>query len=280
MSKSIEIKDIKSYTENMSKGIDDKLFFLNKIKFRPDEEYLFVDFGCADGTMISAMYEIFEAHSLHAKFIGYDISEEMIRFAKSKFNFDTGKVLFTTDWEDVEIRMGLRPNKKKEKKTILILSSVIHEVLCYANCSQDIRDFWDRVLKSGFDYVCVRDMMLTLDADRKSDEDTEKAIRDNLAVGSRLKDFEERWGSIAKNENLIHFLLKYKWKINWDRELNENYLPKHLEYLMNQFKDEYNVTYLERFRVPYLEECWKNDFGIELTDYTHVKLIFEQKKLV
>ncbi|MGA1049083.1 MAG: hypothetical protein ACO3UU_13830, partial [Minisyncoccia bacterium] len=41
-----------------------------------------------------------------------------------------------------------------------------------------------------------------------------------------LISFEKVWGSIFKDyRNFIHFLLKYRYTDNWEREVNENYLP-------------------------------------------------------
>ena len=40
----------------------------------------------------------------------------------------------------------------------------------------------------------------------------------------------------------------------------------------------FNIKYLERFRVPYLDECFRKDFDIELEDNTHIKAIFEHKR--
>ena len=92
-----------------------------------------------------------------------------------------------------------------------------------------------------------------------------------------MRDFEYHWGSIRKMKNLVHYLLKYKWTINWKREVAENYFPITLEEFLKKFEQDFNLIYLERFRNPFLELHWQEDFGIKLDDYTHVKLIFQLK---
>ena len=52
-----------------------------------------------------------------------------------------------------------------------------------------------------------------------------------------LNDFENKWGSINNNyRTLLHWLLKYKYVINWSREVYENYLPITLEFLKNNWR--------------------------------------------
>jgi hypothetical protein len=38
----------------------------------------------------------------------------------------------------------------------------------------------------------------------------------------------------------------------------------------------YNLDYFERFRVPFLDKCIKEDIGIELDQCTHIKAIFSR----
>ena len=266
--------NIDSYNDSMRKAMKDKLFFLD---FVPERNCLFVDFGCADGSLITALYESKKYDD--SIYIGYDISSEMINLAKGKFNHQTNNVSFTTNWGDVLEKL----QDKQYKRKILILSSVIHEVYSYAKCESEIIGFWDKVLYSAFDYICVRDMMYSQDMNRSikssifSLDKSQKKLQEE-PLKSCLNQFEEYWGSINNVKNLIHFLLKYRWQINWERELNENYFPIEVTEFLDKFKEKYNTVYLERFRVPFLEECWSKDFGIKIDDYTHIKCIFEIKK--
>ena len=96
-----------------------------------------------------------------------------------------------------------------------------------------------------------------------------------------VEDFEKTHGSIWYEKNMYHFLLKYRWRVNWARECKENYFPITYQEIFEHIKNtpayyKYNVDYFERFRVPFLDKCIKEDFGIELDQYTHIKAIFSK----
>lgn len=272
--------NLEYYNQNMQKGLEDKLFFLNHLDLKEGGDYIFVDFGCADGTLISAMCDILGDKGINVYYIGYDISETMIELAKTRFSHKSDNVMFTTSWDEVKEKLELYSCME----SILILSSVIHEVFSYAESAKDIFDFFDK-LNSGFRYICIRDMMCSEDLDRSvfdsdKDKDIMYAVKEAFPCGEGkwLREFEKEYGSISHMKNLVHFLLKYRWKINWDRELHENYFCTTIDEFLKHMNLYFNINYLERFRVPFLEQCWKEDFGIELDDYTHVKMILEKKK--
>ena len=127
-------------------------------------------------------------------------------------------------------------------------------------------------------------MMCTKDIERPTDVTTLQVFKEYLGFASTksklCSEFEERWGSITSSmKNFVDFLLKYRWQINWVRELNENYFPFYVENILSIFGSaNYNINYMERFRVPFLDDCFKKDFGVELEDYTHAKIIFERNK--
>lgn len=277
----LPFKNIKSYNDSMRKSLNDKLFFL---EFLPEDDYTFVDFGCADGSVISALSEQFPDKTGINTYIGYDISKEMISMAKTNFEGDPAEdVMFTSDWRDVIGRLSKTQNKK-----VLILSSVIHEVYSYGEAPKDIDQFWDRVLNSGFDYICIRDMMPSRDVMRETPMDIYYAITKDtkhVLMPNQVHDFEHIQGSLMSFKNALHFLLKYRWQVNWEREVHENYFPLYVEDLISILSlgkyfhdaDTYRLDYFERFQIPYLMGAIKSDFGIEFPDYTHVKAIFAKK---
>lgn len=262
-----EIKDISSYLQNMSKGIEDKLFFT---KFLPKDKYVFIDFGCADGTLLNVLRDIYGDS---CTYIGYDKSPEMIAYAESKCEDTKGIMYFTASWGTVRTAAL---NAGSGKAIVLILSSVIHEIYSYGTI-ESIEEDWKRILGIA-KYVCVRDMMCSQYLSTVVDNYSRREI--NQVFASKLNlllDFESRWGSINTRKNLLHFLLKYRWSTNWLREVNENYFPISVEELLEKFKEKYTLVYLERFRIPFLEECWLRDFNIKVGDYTHIKAIFKVK---
>lgn len=265
--------DIQYYNKEMQKGMEDKLFFLDKLP--KNQHYAFVDFGCADGSMINALTSILEGKN-HI-YIGYDISETMIDLAKTNYHGPSNaNVIFTNNWDDVNVKMT-ETLITTNYKSVLILSSVIHEVYSYSKNQDDIKEFWNRVLNTGFNYIIIRDMCPSEDINRNANKDLVFKVMHN-ADALQIDDFISKWGTIDNNKNLIHFLLKYRWKVNWKRECSENYFPVTIQMLSAYFQN-FNVDYFERFRVPFLEKCWKEDYNIEIEDYTHIKAIFVKKKI-
>ena len=263
------------YNDCMKKSMSDKLFFIDHLP--KNQDFAFVDFGCADGTMINFLTELYNGEERENVYIGYDISEEMISLAKTNYhgpiNFD---VTFTNKWDEVISK--LESLGKIHWKKVLVLSSVIHEVYSYGD-DKSIGEFWDHVTNSGFDYICIRDMCPYSDIDRPAYYRNIDKIIEKEDYKWQLDDFESKFGNITNHKNLVHFLLKYRWKINWTREVNENYFPIYVEDLIkNITKDsKYTIDYLERFRVPFLDKCFKEDFDIELKDFTHIKAIFTNR---
>lgn len=276
-----QFTNLESYNQNMAKGLQDKLFFLTKLPINDGDEWLIVDFGCADGTLIGALASIFKGSGIQAKLIGYDISETMVNLAKKKYNSlsevnISGKNLivnFTSNWKQVNQYIKYSKGKKA-----VVLSSVIHEVYSYAGSQNDIDEFWDRICNSGFDYICIRDMMASKSIERKTDENLYSTflgqVHENKPELIRyINDFQYQWGSLRENKNFVHYLLKYRWITNWTREVRENYFPIHVEEFLTHFNG-YKTVYLEKFRLPFLEDCWKQDFNISIKDNTHIKAIF------
>lgn len=244
----------------MAQSIEDKLFFLEHL---PKDNYLFIDFGCADGSLISELQKLIPQSS----FIGYDISEEMLQKAK----FKNPIVEYTNDWHKVVTEI-----KHSSKKSVLILSSVIHEVYSYAETEQDVIDFWSKVLCTGFDYIVIRDMIPDSSINRQSEAQDEINVL-RRCNRDQLFEFESHFGLISNNQNLVHFLLKYRYIINWEREVNENYFPIYKDEFLAKFSG-FKPIYLKSFVVPFLEHCVYNDFNIHLVDNTHLKVIFRNVK--
>lgn len=268
-----EFKSINSYNNEMGKVMNDKLFFLNEIEDMDDITAI-VDFGCADGRMTA---ELLKHTSEECLLIGYDISETMIQFARSNFPYQTNRVVFTNKWQKVENFINTMDG---EGKTMLVLSSVIHEVYSYQNPDNpdtNIDEFWRRVFGTNFDYIVIRDMMPSEDIKRPTDIYDLHHVLNDFALSGYVKSFQERWGDMQKNLNFVHFLLKHKWTINWEREVNENYFPLFIEnlILLIQRNAKYNITYLKRF-CP-LRDVVKERFNFTMVDDTHVKIILKRR---
>ncbi len=256
------IPDINHYNIEMQKSMPDKADFIRHNL--PDAD-IFVDFGCADG----AMFEYLRNFYPDASMIGFDESLEMIDIARSK-NPD---FQFFATWESIlEAHNAAKLDGKK--KSVLILSSVVHEIVNYL--SPDLQaDFWNKVWNSGFDYIAIRDMALekSVDSQTPNPDDVAK-VRAAFKRPELLEQFEGIYGDIGSSmRQYIHFLLKYRYEENWEREVYENYVKQSLEDLLAQIPDSYKILYQERFKLPYLEGKLEQDFGVVFPANTHIKLI-------
>jgi hypothetical protein len=279
----VNFNNLTFYNEQMRKSMEDKLFFLKQLP--AEDNYVFVDFGCADGTMLNILSDMLDSNPLKYSYIGYDISDTMINLAKANFHGDADTdIHYFTDWDDVEKQLETyitHGTYHEQKKYVLILSSVIHEVYSYSNMKQ-ILEFWHHVTNTNFDYIVVRDMCPTKDIDRPTDElmlqQFNNIVRGRKPYDTLINDFEAVHGSIENNKNFIHFLLKYRYQINWEREVKENYFPICVEDLLNAItgEEKYRIMYMKRFIVPFIKQQIYKDFRVDIKDFTHIKAIFKK----
>jgi hypothetical protein len=254
------ITDINKYNQDMIMSMEDKLFFLNKINTD-----LLVDFGCADAKVLSEIRKRKPQLSL----MGYDISNEMLNIARTNLPNAT----FTNNWNEVKSAAYNHDNPA------LLLSSVIHEVYSYSD-TKDIKPFWnDKVFGGLFKYIVIRDMIPSVDLQRqdflKFREDAKKINK--YADKKYLNSFERIWGLIDNDyRTLLHWLLKYPYIDNWEREVKENYLPLTLETLYKKIPSNYKIIYKNHYIFAPLRNNVFRDFGINLNHTTHTKMIIER----
>lgn len=251
------IPNLDKYNEGMRKSILDKLFFIPYVGTKS-----FVDFGCADGTLLSYLYQMFP----ESRLFGIDNNDTMIELADEKLKSLGADVTFFFQFSDWW-------NHIKECDT-LILSSVIHEI--YSYCSlEKIDEFWSYVYSGGFKYIAIRDLGIRKFEDKPSNvSDISKILRH--ADRKQLTEFEDTWGTITNNKNLLHFLLKYKWTENWRREVKENYLGLYIEDFLAKIPDNYTIDYFHEFNMPETKMGIMNDFHIDLRANTHYKCILRK----
>ncbi len=257
MSLDPHIPNITSYNVEMRKSMIDKIVFMDKIDAK-----VIVDFGCADGSTIAFMRSIFP----EIIYAGYDISEEMITLAKEK----NPGVFFSSSWDDIlEFLSGIEGAKA------VLLNSLIHEVYSYGS-SDDVDLFWKRIYdRETFKYVVIRDMVVEDSITRKSDPLSVIRVRQNYDQ-AKLREFETQWGSINENWPLVHFLLKYRYTRNWDREVKENYFPISLEKLIGLIPKGWDPIDYKHYVLPFIRRQIREDFNIVLQDPTHLQLILER----
>jgi SAM-dependent methyltransferase len=264
------VENVPNYTSEMRKALLDKVFFLDKV-----DANSFVDFGCADGSVLKLAHDIQPDHF----YVGYDTAPEMIEVAKST---GSPEIVFTSDIDEVKNML----NRDKEGIVCLSLLSLIHEVYHYG--PESVTKFWEFVFGSDFashgrpnhglfDYIAIRDMCVSKHVSRPSDPISVAKIRMNYD-SSRLAQWESKWGSLDENWSLVHFLLTYRYVDSWERELHENYLPLSKEDLLALIPPQWEPVYIEHYTLPFLRNQVREDFDIDLQDRTHLKLILRRRQ--
>jgi SAM-dependent methyltransferase len=237
----------------MAAGMEDKLWFVNKI----DCDTI-VDFGCADGALLKCLADMMPS----VKLIGIDNSKEMRELAKE--NVPTATII---DLSELDVSVDY-------SNSILVLSSVIHEIFAY-NTNANANALLQKLFALGFKYIAIRDMFLSKEIECITPYMMMKNIYAR-ADKEQIESFERIWGPISWRDNAIHYLLKYKYTENWDRELFENYFPLRFEDVFRNIPNVYKVAYKEHYILPYIQDTVLKDFNVLLTDRTHGKILLRR----
>lgn len=249
------ISNIDVYNAGMRKSMLDKIWWIDKIY---DSISSVMDYGCADGALLAMVHEMNPDFSLY----GFDFNEEMI--ARALTNVPSGK--FSNNFYSVS-------NGICRENATLIASSVFHEI---ENYSEDITSEYERIFYNGYKYIAIRDMFIS---------EKSYGLADKMSVAKvyqkyphdKIKEFESFIGSIDYNENLLQFLLTYRYKENWDREVRENYFPHTIEEFLHKIPEHYEIVYFEHYTLPFVRESVWKDFGVQVTEPTHGKILLRLK---
>lgn len=250
------INNIQVYNNGMRKSMLDKLWWIDKIDESVDAV---VDYGCADGTLLSMVHEINSDLMLY----GYDFNDDMLDLAA-----DNVKCGYFSDNYDTIV------SDAKNNTSVLVASSVFHEI---ENYSPDIEAEYDRIFNCKYKYIAIRDMFVSEMSHGISDSLTVAKVRQKFDY-DKLQEFEMNIGSINYAENLLQFFLTYRYNENWDREVRENYFPYTIEQFLYRIPNHYEVVYFEHYTLPFLKEQVFKDFGVQLRDPTHGKILLRLKE--
>lgn len=247
-----------TYTRAMRANLSDKLFFARDL-----DADVVVDFGCADGSLLKELALVRPDLQL----VGYDIDRSMVHRAAAQLS--QGKFFYSQR----EMLHFVR-NAYAGKRVALVASSVLHEVYAYDIGSSGAWIFWNLVRDPAFTAFVVRDMCVA---------EQDKVVASPLEVVSRvraradeaqLRSFEARWGSIDRQGELQHFLLKSLWKANWVRELDEDYMGVTLNALVSSvYEAGYRLDHLTHEVLPAVKDRVALEFGTYVPAPTHVKLV-------
>lgn len=281
-----KINNLKIYNSRMEAGMEDKLFFLPFLEKSP----LLIDYGCADGTLAKHVKDIFPDSAIY----GFDIDENMLELAKKRFHDERDVHMCPSycfyalaDLRTASLRAPFNLSKYSQyhqsHDEILNVSSVIHEVYSYGS-EEEIEAFWKNVFGIGFDKIAIRDMCFVSDKEYPSQFKGFQEFYERFLEGIKKNNLETMWEQYSQHSStplsykmIVHFLMKYHYVENWDREMRENYFSLTLEELRDKIPDTYEVRYEECYILPYIKEYVYNEFGIKLDCKTHIKMILEKK---
>jgi hypothetical protein len=249
------IKNMEVYNAGMRKSMLDKIWWMDKID---DSVNNVLDYGCADGTLLLMTHEINPSLGL----LGYDCNNAMIDLAC--VNVPTAA--FASNY-------GAICKIAEKDKTILIASSVFHEI---ENYSHNVETEYERIFNNGYKYIAIRDMFVSEKSYGISDQLAVAKVRQQFSY-DKIQEFESCIGSLDYYENLLQFFLTYRYNENWDREVRENYFPHTIEQFLNKIPGYYEIVYFEHYTLPFVrDQVWK-DFGVQLTEPTHAKILLKLK---
>lgn len=265
--------DLATYNMRLRHSMADKVFFLERV---PAEVTVFADFGCADGHLLRELH-------LHRReqpggwdgvYVGYDHNPDMI--AAAKRNRADGNYEFTADYAMFAAR--LERHHRQGRKSCLVLSSVVHEVL--SQRPGGFIPFWHLLGQLGCEYIAIRDMAVEADAFHHSPgvADTEAVCRDPNMAHFLLYGVEEP-GTFSHRAEFLEGLLKADYRDNWENEYAERYFPLTAEqwFLATTLPGTYQLRHFEHSPVPFLQAKWRERYGIHVPDPTHIKLILQRR---
>lgn len=262
------MNNINIYNERMAKAMEDKLWFLQFLNMPTfNKNAVVYDFGCADGELIRHLAPMFP----NIQFIGIDNSYDMLNLARQRQTYNNERYLHNSE---------LFLNRFNFDTSIMIMSSVYHEIVNYLE-TEDFAKIMDWIKP---EYIFFRDMIPNESINRySSQKDMNKIIKKtwedksrNYTFINQLVSFSTIYGNLTNQRNLLHFLLKYRYVENWNREVQENYLPCTYDELIKKFSKHYIPIYSKQYTLPYIREIVKKDFDIDLMDNTHANIIFKR----
>jgi 2-polyprenyl-3-methyl-5-hydroxy-6-metoxy-1,4-benzoquinol methylase len=252
METTISDKDI--YLSRMSKPLQEKL---RVAKYIPTWANRVLDVGCADGTVTCALAKLFP----EIQFLGVDLDEEFIKKASDQAIKEN---LSNVSFEKIYLRELLA---RPEKFDAVIFISVLHEFYTYgegiSSVLKALADAHELLNSKG--EIVIRDMILS-EYTKHTIFQSDVISKKIMSVDSLLPlvhDFEKYFKPLNHLYEINHFLLKYMYPENWERESKEHYVPV----TFDQYEMIFDLLGMElqlkdSYLISFLREKWQTDFGL------------------
>lgn len=250
-----------SYNQSLAASLGSKLFFVDRIPAMQDVT-LWFDFGCGDGALLKAL------HTAHpgASFVGYDIDRWQVDTANAENPWGH----FLSSWDYAKGYLSAWTQGPK----VAIFSSVLHEV--WSN-GGDLMALWREVEALGFDYIVVRDMALPRRTYWEPTPERWLEASKRLLASHLERDFERTYGPLGVLSHFMHFLLKYPYRADWERELAEDYTRYSQERLIEKLtRGPYSVLHARGTSTRHFRDRVWADLGIFSDIPTHLELVLER----
>ena len=256
------IHDQEIYLQRLSKPLREKLRIA---RFIPAAAERILDVGCADGTVTLALAGMFRRR----RFLGIDLDAGFVqRAAAAAAERGTDNAAF----ENLYLRQLLA---RPERYDAVLFVSVLHEFFSYGEgISSVLKALADahELLRPGGELV-IRDMVL--DEFAKHTKFQVAAIAGKIAAAGKdrlVADFARVFGPLDNLHALNHFLLKYMYVENWERECRENYVPVTFDQYQQLFALlGMELQHRESYLLPFLRDKWAADFGLTEDELASLK---------
>ena len=255
-----------AYYSELDRAMYDKLWWLDKVEDGVDT---ILDFGCSNGAMYQSIHAVMPGRF---RCIGLDSDEQKLADA-----IHTPGSTFVKSIK--EARSLMDPDR-----TVLVLSSVIHELYCYLG-TDEAEKLLTELSSLGCRHVVIRDMEF------RSLLPASETIRRELAACLEKKVPERfgMWSALRGDfsmKGLFEFMLSYIHTANLKRELEESYFGMRTERILSIFSG-YDVLWEHHFLIPYLIRLWDRELFRDEKELfsllrkgvtTHTKLLMDKKR--
>ncbi len=269
-SEKYRIPDIDFYQKEMIKPMAEKLFFQDKINFNS-----IVDVGCADGALLLELSK----SNPNLIGLGYDLSEEMVKDAKD--NFKDTKTLQVFQDKDLLLAAA-----KDTKIDVINLSSVLHEI--YNGAKKDVIFALNLIKEINAEHIVIRDMYCGMEnktIDIAIDEPWSKLYQavyktceEKEYFFNKLSSYLFHRGPVNSRYRLLDFVLKYRYDVNWEHEVQEDYLAVKWDEIFTLFKVlGYELLLKRKYSPAFIKQTLMKDFALEEDSVpkTHLQMVWK-----